>query len=265
MFRLLRKLVSFILLLAIICLVLGYFFRTSLLSTALTYAMKTPVHVEAINFDGEGFIVEGLVIETPESDKAAQALKIDSIEGKLLWKEIYKNPLIVDSLVFDGVYFQAEVYSIKGNDSNWSRLMERQSSGSKSNSNSSDSVSASANRREVIIKDLAFTNVNLTTYLPVRGETKIKPISKINMPNVSSENLPVSQFISILVSKVLNKVVLDVGVEGLKGVGEEVLNLPSKALEAPEKVLEGIGVEKGSEGVKNVREKLDGFVKDLFK
>lgn len=264
MFRLLRKIITFVLIVSIIGLGVGYVFRTSLLSTALTYSLKTPVHVASINFDGAGFIIEGVVIETPESSKAPEALRIESIEGKLVWKEAYSNPLVIDQLVFDGVHFGAEVYSVSGNDSNWSRLMDRQAVGSKASS-ANNSSGAASSKREVLIKDLQFTNVNLTSHLPVRGEVKMDPISRIQMQDVSSKNLPISQFVSLLVSKVLNKVVLDMGVEGLKGVGEELLDLPAGALKAPEKLLEGVGAEKGAEGFKKVKDKLDGFVKDLFK
>ena len=238
-----KKLIFMTLFLVIVLLVGGacisYVYRTQLLSSILSKTLEVPTSIKEINFSAYGATIKGLHIQNPPGCTLKDALQVNTIDIKLMWKDALKTALgfgskkiIVQSITIDSSQMAVEIFNLTASDTNWSRILNKLGT----TSNEPSSV-------DLQINTLLLTNIKLQAKYHILGKADFSPapISKIELHNIGGDkDVTTKQLVFIIIKILMEQAASQLNLKTLipEMLLQKVIPLPLFEIQEARKLIE---------------------------
>ncbi|MCE5293361.1 MAG: hypothetical protein LLF94_01945 [Chlamydiales bacterium] len=215
------KLLRILFILAIIAIIGLYFVwqkAPDIIASQLSSEMKVDVKINKIDVSQNDIIVSKVSIGNPEGSKLPTAFSCDTIKVETPVTNYTSDPIVIDLIALDNIYLSLESSSPTSMAANWTTIMDNMKKSSPPAPK--DESKPEAKGTSVLIKKLVLTNINAEIVYPLQmgKSTKLDPIDRIELTNISSESgVPLDQVIAIVLQQTLQTVLK-------KNAFENVLN-----------------------------------------
>lgn len=150
-----------------------------------TRVLKTEVSVGDIDISlfSKQISLSGLTIKNPEGFQTEDFLKLDTASVKA--SEPFGNPVIVDSVLVDGLIIAAEMVDGRSNIQAIQRNLAKPNAPA-----AAEADDAASEPKKVVIKDMTIQNAEVVSALSLagQGESVTVPLPKLNITNLGTEN-----------------------------------------------------------------------------
>lgn len=187
---------------------------STIVAHKISKAAKVPVSIESLQITPSSIQMSSFLMGNPTGWIQKTALKIGKTEIEAPVMTYFKKKTVIEKLQLDDVYLDLEFDKKGSKEGNWTEIMKNL--GSKESKSNTDS--------EILIKRLILTNVNIDlVYRKPYGEiSKLRPISRIELKNVSSKGgVPASEITRIVMQQALRNIFSK---EGLQNMLQDVID-----------------------------------------
>lgn len=195
----LGKIVLSLVVLLLIALMIIWASLATIVSHKISDQAKVPVSIESLQFTLSSIHMSNFNMGNPPGWVQKTALTIGDTKIDAPLSHYFRKKLVIDTLHMDDVYIDLEFEKKGSKKGNWTEIMNNL--GDKSGSKNKDS--------EILIKRLILTNVNVDlVYKSPDGQVqKLRPISRIELKNVSSKGgIPSSEITRIVMQQALRNI-----------------------------------------------------------
>lgn len=186
----------------VICLFLAWSRIPDLVANHLSKRMKVPVSIEEIQFTKESIDIHNLEIGNPRGYTLPKAFSADDILIQAPLMHYFDEQIVIDTITINTVYLGAEFDRPGTKNGNWTTIMHNFK-------NSTTPPKNGKKGKSILIKKLLLTNIEVdlaykTGGVPVK---RLKPISKIEFTNVTSEKgIPSEQITNLIIEQALRAI-----------------------------------------------------------
>ncbi|MCH9613833.1 MAG: hypothetical protein SP1CHLAM54_08420 [Chlamydiia bacterium] len=193
------KIILGLIVLVIIVLMIIWASLATIVSHKISKQAKVPVSIESLQFTLSSIHMSDFQMDNPSGWVQKTALKIGKTQIDAPITTYFKDKVVIEKLQMNDVYIDLEFDKKGSKKGNWTEIMNNL--GSKDTSKNKNS--------EVLIKRLILTNVNIDlVYKRPDGQVqKLRPISRIELQNVSSKGgVPASEITRIVMQQALRNI-----------------------------------------------------------
>jgi hypothetical protein len=172
-------------------------------SYLLSRQLKTPTSIQALHITRDHATLIRFWIGNPPGSKTQTAFASDQVEIDTTLSQLMGNPLIIDQIEINNIFFGLELYDKSGNDTNWNRML-------------SSSTPQGPTDRKWLIRRLVLTNLSVEVVQP-NGQIKRYPtIARMEFNNISSESgFPVEEIEKAIFNMVLKDILRQIDLPSL--------------------------------------------------
>lgn len=194
---------------------LGWSKLPSMLSKHLTEEMSVKVSIEKIGLGLRTISVYDLVIGNVKNGILPKAFSAKEIDVHASLTEYFKEEIVVEEIVIEGIYLGLEFNNAKGTDGNWTELMKQLQS-------SSAGKSGEEKKRSLLVKKVVLRNIDTDLVYRDNGRVQHLPrIDHMELYNISSSGgLPVDQLMNSVLGQMLKQVFIK---QNLKDMLQDLL------------------------------------------
>ena len=127
--RLIRLLIIFLILAAIIWGAYLWVTRAQILERYLSKQLQTKVTIEEVNVGWNTLSIEGLHIANPPQARFPYAFRVGTLSLEMSLTALFKEKVKIDLVKIENPAFEIEFYNSVGSDNNWARLLTALPSG----------------------------------------------------------------------------------------------------------------------------------------
>ncbi len=211
-------------LIIVLCLaaILAWNMFPTIVSHKLSKRAGVSVTISDIRISPSNLKVDGIRIGNPLGySKTPRALSADHTTISVPLTRFFDKRIVIDEMTMDDVYIGLEFDSPNSKKGNWTTIMNNMS---KSTKEDSDKAKTKGETTSVLIKRLVITDLQIELAYKTGGRAnrKLRPISRIELTNISSEGgIPTAQIMHIIMEETLRNIFSK---EGLQNMLEGILN-----------------------------------------
>jgi uncharacterized protein involved in outer membrane biogenesis len=231
-FNTLAGLIIIAIVVLVVCLFLAWSRIPDIVAGHLSKKMKVPVSIEDIRFTKASIDIDKFDIGNPRGYTLPSAFSAENISIKAPLTNYLHNDIIIDEIAISTVYLGAEFDRPGTKSGNWTTIMQ--------NYKSSTAPTKDEKGKKVLIKRLLLTDINVdlsykTGGIPLK---RLKPISKIEFANVTSEKgIPSEQITNIIIEQAIRAIFDE---ENIGNMIEGFMQSPQQGIENALSPLRGI-------------------------
>lgn len=181
----------FIVLFSIILLIIIlWVIKTPIIASYLSSKLKTEVSISSIAISSKKMIIKNFRLKNPPKMKNRYAFEAKKIEVNASFFKFFSSPLVIDSIIVDGINLDIECSNPLCTRNNWTSIIDTINSRQKK-----------ASEKEVLIKSLIFNDMDVEILGLGLDFTKTKKshVKEIKFSNVSSKTgFPTQQLIAAI-------------------------------------------------------------------
>lgn len=213
---------TFIVIMTILVLLLiGYKLLPKILSYSLSKRAKVEVTINNIDLGYDSIEVEGIQVGNPKGSKLPQALKVKNVSAVAPIKNYFHDEIVIDSITLNDIYFGLEFYKKNSSNGNWTYIINNLT---ESNKKESASQKKKGKEKQVLIKKLILTNLEIEMYTHGKDSQvkKLNTIKRLEFTNVtSSGGIPTAQIMNVIIQQALREIFSK---EGIQNMLNDILN-----------------------------------------
>ncbi|MCH9612484.1 MAG: hypothetical protein S4CHLAM102_09750 [Chlamydiia bacterium] len=207
-----KKLIFVIVVLIVINIVAGfivYLNLTGIFSHQLTKRFGVKTTIEKVALRPSQIDIKDLKVSNPPQSKSLPyALTVNETFIDAPFTNYFKKEVVIDEVDIDSPHIYIEMYNPQNTQANWTIILHNMRNQDRSNDASSRvDKEDKKNGRSALIKLLTIRNIQITIQQYGKAPKELRPISKIELRNVSSETgIPSREITRIIVQRMLSEV-----------------------------------------------------------
>lgn len=198
----------------------------SYLSKTLSEKFQVPVKIESIDLSWNKFVIKDIDISNPKESKLPTALKVQTTTMKAPPLNYLKENIIIDEIRLDNIYASIEFYNSKNTEGNWTVLIDNLDQNNSFGASERGESSKDNEGRTVLIKKLIMTNITIDLIRYGKNPTRLSPIRRIELDNISSEKgFPTEEITEIIIQKMMEQIF---SIQGLSNMFQSIIETPAR-------------------------------------
>ncbi|MEX0961821.1 MAG: hypothetical protein WDZ28_03070 [Simkaniaceae bacterium] len=215
------KLIKWLLLLFVILFILAFFAWNMLptwVASTLSKRAGVTVSIGDLRPDLHSITIDNFYVGNPRGRVLPRALFVQRTFAKVPITEFLNQDIVIPYMNLQNIYVGVEFDNRNSQRGNWTQIM-----GTLSQSVGPKTKDKRNQHRTVLIQRLLLENLNIElAYTNERGKTtRLKPIQRIELKNVSSEGgIPTAQIMDIIIKQALREIF---SIENLQNMLQNIL------------------------------------------
>lgn len=215
-----------VLLITVIIAAIGLFIAwkavPSVVSSSLSKQMQVEVKIDKMHLSPNSLGIENIFVGNPQGYQLPKAFSCGSITVTAPVFNYIKDPIVIDEITIDQVYFALELTPMQGALSNWSKILSNMP---KASTQEKPKEKENKKATKVLIKKIVLTNITPEMILVTGKSQKMPTIDRLELTNVSSEDgIPLEPIAALILEKIYGK--------------DQIQNLLNNALQDPQSAWE---------------------------
>lgn len=172
-------------------------------SSSLSKQMQVEVKIDKMHLSPNSLGIENIFVGNPQGYQLPKAFSCGSIHVAAPLLNYIKDPIIIDEITIDQVYFALELTPQQGALSNWSKILSNMP---KASSKEKTQEKETKKGTKVLIKKIVLTNITPEMILVTGKSQKMPKIDRLELNNVSSEDgVPIEPIAALILEKIYGK------------------------------------------------------------
>jgi len=186
---------------------LAYFNASFLFARIISNKTHVPVKIKSTAFLESQILMKELWMGNPRDARLPTAMTVETIDVKAPYLTYLDNPVTIDLIHLDNVYFNIQIYNKEQTKGNWQTIISNVQKENKS---------PLSVEREVHMKKVLITNIQVDL-IRSNGELyKLSTIPKIEFDHLNTEKgVPVQEISEILMQKMIEYIFIENGIKSI--------------------------------------------------